>query len=156
MADDTRLERERFLRKLEDRLSRVSGWLADRERSGEQTADRDLVPRLEKLRREISGAREAFAEKAREDLARATATVDDMARDFPDPDVPPTPATPRRDEVEALQRHLHRTARLIHHVSNLDDPDWGPAHEEYERSWDDLMRAFEEGDTHSHPPPGGP
>jgi len=51
----------------------------------------------------------------------------------------------RREELEALRRHLQRTGTLLPYLSNLDDPRWGPAHEEYERSWDEVERAFEAG-----------
>ena len=53
------------------------------------------------------------------------------------------PATIRREELDAMRRHLRVTATLLPHLSNLDDPGWGPAHEEYERSWDEIHRAME-------------
>ncbi|ABS27496.1 hypothetical protein [Anaeromyxobacter sp. Fw109-5] len=138
-------DRERFLRKLDGRLSRVSSWLAARERGGEQMGDRDLRLRIETLRREISRARQALADAAHEGMARARAAVDDLARDYHDHDVAAPRAAPRREELAALRRHLQRTAMLVHHLANLDDPYWGRARQEYERSWTEVKRAFEEG-----------
>jgi hypothetical protein len=135
-------DRQGFLRQLEERLSRVSSWLAARRRAGEQAPERDLHARVELLRREISRARHAAAEAAQDALAKARASLEDMARDY---GVPPPHAAPRREELEALKRHLERTATLLPHISNLDDPLWGPAHEEYERSWDEVERALEAG-----------
>ncbi len=134
-------EREDFLRRLEDRLSRLSGWLAGRRRAGEQTPG-PLHSRVQALRREISRARRAAAQEAHDVVARAQATLEDMERDD---EAPPPHGALRREEVQALKRHLRLTARLLPHISNLDDPGWGPAHEEYERSWDEIHRAFEEG-----------
>jgi hypothetical protein len=44
-----------------------------------------------------------------------------------------------------MRRHLRLTTTLLPHVSNLDDPGWGPAREEYERSWDEVHRAMQGG-----------
>jgi hypothetical protein len=63
-----------------------------------------------------------------------------MERDY---DAPPPHGAIRREELRAMRRHLQVTATVLPHVSNLDDPWWGPAYEKYERSWDDLHRAFE-------------
>jgi hypothetical protein len=137
-------QREHFLGRLEDRLSRLSGWLAGRRRAGEQ-APGPLHSRVESRRREISRARRATGQEAHDVVARAQATVDDMERDD---EAPPTHGPLRREELQALKRHLRLTVRLLPHISNLDDPRWGPAHEEYERSWDEIHRAFEgESDT---------
>ncbi len=62
-----------------------------------------------------------------------------------DDEVPPPHGALRREEIQALRRHLRLTARLLPHISNLDDPGWGPAREEYERSWEEVGRAFEGG-----------
>src|SRR5512133_3420436 len=97
-------QREDFLRRLEDHLSRLLGWLASRRRAGEQ-APGPLHSRVEALRRDVSRVRRATAEEAHDVVARAQATLDDMER----------------------------------------DPGWRPAHEEYDRSWDEIHRAFEEG-----------
>jgi hypothetical protein len=137
-------DRERFLRKIEGRLPHVSSWLAARERGGDQMGDVDLRLHLETLRREISRARQALADAAHEHLARARAAVDDLARDYHDSDVARPRAVPRREELEALRRHVERTALLVHYLANLDDPYWGRARQEYERSWGELRRAFEE------------
>lgn len=139
-------DRERVLRKLDGRLSRVSSWLGAREWGGEQAGDRDLRLRIDALRREISRVRDALLDDAaHENLARARAAVDDLARDYHGSDVARPRAVPRREEVEALWRHVKRTALLVHHLSNLDDPYWGRARQEYERSWTEVKRAFEEG-----------
>jgi hypothetical protein len=133
-------ERDHLLGQVTDRLSRLSAWLAGRRRAGEQTP---LHSRIELLRQELSRARSATGREAHGVLARARASLDDMGRDY---DAPPPHIALRREEVEALKRHLRLTARLLPHISNLDDPDWGPAHEEYERSWDELHRTFEGSD----------
>ena len=84
--------------------------------------------------------RRATAEDAHDVVARAQASLEDMERDG---EVPPPHGVLEREEVQALKRHLRLTARLLPHISNLDDPAWGPAHNEYERSWDELQRAFD-------------
>jgi hypothetical protein len=133
-------ERESFLRRVEEGLSRMSGWLAARQRGSEQDGAREPHARVEALRREIALARHAVAETAREDLARVHASLDDMKRDY---DVPPPHVALRREELEAFRRHLHTTARLLRERATADSPNWERANEEYERSWADLERAFE-------------
>lgn len=121
-------------------MSRISSWLADRRRVGEQAPERDLHARVELLRRDISRARHAAAEAAHDALSSARASLDDMARDY---EVPPARTALRREELVALRHHLQRTGRLLPFLSNLDDPGWSAAHEEYERSWDEVERTFE-------------
>lgn len=133
-------DRHGFLRQLEHRLSRVSGWIAARRRPGGQASEQDLHARVELLRRDISRARHAAADAAHDTVASARTTLDDMARDY---EVPPPHTALRREELEALRRHLQHTGSLLPHLSNLDDPRWGAALEEYERSWDEVERAFE-------------
>ncbi len=79
---------------------------------------------------------------ARAALARARATVDEMQRED---QVPQHQVPLRREELRALKRHVQLTARLLPHISNLDDPRWASAHDEYERSWDEVHRAFQGG-----------
>ena len=121
---------------VEDRLSTVSRWLAARRDADEREVEQ-LRADLDSVWREL---REHAAKSMRHGLARARATLDDMDRDL---DAPPRPATIRREELDAMRRHLRVTATLLPHLSNLDDPGWGPAHEEYERSWDEIHRAME-------------
>ncbi len=118
---------------LEDRLSTASRWLAARRDAGERELE-ELRAHLESVQREL---RKDAAQSVRDALARARATLDDMDREI---DAPPGPAAIRREELEAMRRHLRVTATLLPHLSNLDDPGWGPAHEEYERSWDEILR----------------
>jgi hypothetical protein len=133
-------DREGFLRQLEQRLARVSSWLAARRHAGEQAHEQTLHARVELVRRDVSRARHAAGEAAHDAVASARAALDDMARDY---EVPQARTSFRHEELEALKRHLQRTARLIPHLSNLDDPGWTAANAEYERSWDELERAFE-------------
>ncbi len=130
-------DRQELLRELEDRLSTVSRWLAARRAAGEQRIER-LRAHLESVRREI---RKNTEQSAHDALERARATVDEMARED---QVPRLHGPLRREELHALRRHLQVTATLLPHVSNLDDPGWGAAHEAYERSWEEVHRAFEE------------
>jgi hypothetical protein len=140
-------ERESFLTSMEQRFSRVAGWLAARRRSAGEAGARDLHARTEALREEIARARHAFDEKVHEDLARVRTNLEDMKSDY---GVPPPHYALRREELEALRRHLHTTARLVKDLSTADSPGWNAANEEYERSWDELERAFEsEGDAAS-------
>jgi hypothetical protein len=132
-------DRQEILRRLEDRLSAVSSWLAARRNAGDQHLEH-LHARVEAVRRDVSQARKATAHSVHHVLARARATVDDMERDY---EAPPPHGALRGEEVQALRRHLRLTATVLPHVSNLDDPGWLPAHEEYERSWDELHRVFE-------------
>ncbi len=134
-------DRQEILRRLEGRLSTVSSWLAARRVSGVQHAEQ-LHARVESVRRDVSHARQGTTKSVHDALARARATVDDMEHDY---EVPPPHGTVGREELQALRRHLQLTSTLLPHVSNLDDPGWGPAYEEYERSWDELQRAFEGG-----------
>lgn len=137
-------ERESFLSRLEERLSRVSAWLAERKRGGDARGHE----RAEALRREIARARHAAADTARADLARAVAAVEDMKRDYEAP-LPHTAL--KREELEAFRRHLHTTARLLRDMSDLDSPSWTRSNDEYERSWAEVERAFE-GDGHAASP----
>ena len=132
-------DRHELLRELEERLSRVSRWLADRRPIGDQGWERCRAL-LESVQRDIARARQAGAQEVRDVVTSARASLDDMERDF---EVPHVRGTFRREELQALRRHLKITAKLLPHLSNLDDPGWGPAHEEYERSWDELRCAFE-------------
>jgi hypothetical protein len=134
-------EHESFLRRLEDTLSRAAGWLAAR-RHGEQAGTEDgRHARVDALRREVAEARRAVAETARADLARVRAGLDELKRDY---DVPLQHTGLGRGELEAFRRHLHTTGRLVHDLSTADNPRWDEANEEYERSWADVERAFEE------------
>ncbi len=129
-------DRQEILRRLEGRLSTASRWLAARRLAGEQRIER-LRADLESVRREI---RKKTAQSTHDALARARATVDEMERED---QVPQNQGPLRREELDALRRHLRVTVTLLPHVSNLDDPGWRAAHEEYERSWEEVHRAFE-------------
>jgi hypothetical protein len=133
-------EHESFLRRLEETVSRMSGWLAARRRGGEQAGTVDRHAPVEALRREIAEARRAIAVTARADLARVRANLDDLRRDYDAP-LPHTALT--RAELDAFRRHLHTTARLVRDLSTADSPTWDQANEKYERSWEELERAFE-------------
>src|SRR5512138_1116665 len=130
---------------VEDRLSAASRWLAARRHAHEAGLE-SARANLDRVRREL---REDAAQSVRDALARARATLDDMDREL---DAPRTHATIRREELDAMRRHLRVTATLLPHLSNLDDPGWGPAHEEYERSWDEIRRAMERDATPSRRP----
>ncbi len=136
--------RQEILRRLEDRLSAVSSWLAARRNAGELHLEQ-LHARVDSVRRDVSRAGQGSAQSVHDALARARATVEDMERDY---EVLPPHVTFRREELQALRRHLELTATLLPHLSNLDDPRWLPAHEENERSWDELHWVFE-----GRPPP---
>ncbi len=123
---------------LEDRLSTVSRWLVARRDAHERKVEQ-LRADLDSVWRELC---EHAAKSMRHGLARARATLDDMAREI---DAPQTPATIGREELDAMRRHVRVTATLLPHVSNLDDPAWRSAHEEYERSWDEIHRIVERG-----------
>jgi hypothetical protein len=133
-------ERESFLASVEQRLSRVAGWLAARRR-GEGAGERDLHARTEALREELARARRAVGEAVHEDVARVRASLEDMKSDY---DVPPPHYALHAEELEALRRHAHTTARLIPELASADSPRWDEANEEYERSWAEVERAFEE------------
>jgi hypothetical protein len=140
-------ERETFLRSMEHRLSRLAGWLGARRHGGEKGDERDLHARAEALREEIARARRAFGWAVHEDLARVRDSLDDMRSDY---GVPPPHYALRREELDALRRHLHTTARLVKDLANADAPGWNAANEEYERSWEEVERAFEgQGDAAS-------
>lgn len=132
--------RESFLGRLEEGLSRMSEWLAARRHRSDAAGAREQHARLEAARREVASARRAVAEKAHADLARVRASFDDMKSDY---DVPSPHVALSQQEREALRRHLNTTARLLRDRSNLDDPNWEPANEEYDRSWAEVERAFE-------------
>ncbi len=129
-------DRQELLWLLEDRLSAVSRWLAARRVAGERSVEQ-LRAHLESVRREL---RKESAQSAHDALARARATVEEMERED---QVPQLHGPPRREEVQALRRHLELTATLLPHMSNLDDPGWAAAHDDYERSWEEVHRAFE-------------
>lgn len=131
--------RDDWLRELEDRLGRVSTWLAGRRRAGEQVPDR-LHARLQSVLRDISGARHAAAHDVHRAVTRARATLEDLDQDY---DVPPGHVALRREELQALRSHLRLVAHLLPHVSNLDDPGWPAAHEDYERSWGEVQRVLD-------------
>ncbi len=135
-------DREELLWLIEDRLSIASRWLAARR----DAAERHLEParaRLEFTRREL---RVDVARSIRHALAHVHAMLEDVDREL---DAPPAPATMRREELDAMRRHVRLTAKLLPQVSNLDDPGWVPAREEYERSWDEIHRVMERGATPS-------
>jgi len=111
-------DRHEILRALGEQLSRVSGWLASRRRPGDESAPEQL----------------------RDAIASAHAALDDMEHDY---EAPPALIAFRREELGALRHHLRLTARLLSHLSNVDDPDWEPARAELDRSWDEMRRAFE-------------
>jgi hypothetical protein len=129
-------EREGFLRRMEERLSRMSGWLSARQGGGEHGAGRH--ERVEALRRELEIARRKVGDVTHDDLARVRASLEDLRHDY---DAPHTAL--HRAELETLRRHLHTTSRLLDDRSNLDSPRWAEANEEYDRSWTELERAFE-------------
>jgi hypothetical protein len=127
---------------VEDRLSTASRWLAARRDSDEREVEQ-LRADLDSVWREL---REHAAQSIRHGLARARARLDGMDRDI---DPLPRPAPVRREELEAMRHHLRVTATLLPHLANLDDPGWGPAHEEYERSWDEILRVMKRDATPS-------
>jgi hypothetical protein len=133
-------EHDSFLQRLEERSSRVAGWLSAR-RHGGGAGERDLHARAEALREEVARARRALAHTVHEDVARVRASVEDMRRDY---DAPPPHYALQRAELEALRRHLHLTALLVPELANADSPRWDEANEQYERSWLEVERAFEE------------
>lgn len=134
--------REKLLRRIEESLSTISSWFTVR-RAARGSHLELLAERLESVRREIQ---KAATQSAHHALARARATIDEMERDEA---APPPPAALRREELQALRRHLQLTATLLPRVSNLDHPGWRSAHADYERSWGELSRAFAGGT----PPP---
>lgn len=131
-----RCDRQALLGRVEDRLSTLSRWLAARRVAGEQRLER-LHAHLESVRREM---RNEMKQSAQDGLARARATVDEMERED---EIPQLQGPLRREELHALRRHVQLTATLLPHMSSLDAPGWGAAHEEYERSWEEVHRAFE-------------
>jgi len=132
-------DRESVLRRMEERLSRASGWLSQRRRGGQPAAD-DLQARTLALKDGIARLRRSATTRVQEDLARARASVDDMGTDY---DVPPPHFALKPAEAEAFGRYLAAVGRLEPIISNLDDPRWDAAHEEYERAWSEMERAFE-------------
>ena len=132
-------EHEGLLGRLEERLIRMSGWLAAR-RGAEGAGAHHARDRLDALRRELARARRAVAETARADLERVRDGFEDLKRDY---DAPPPHTALSRAELEAFRRHLHTTARLVRDLSTADSPAWNRANEEYERSWAEVERAFE-------------
>ena len=75
-------EREKFLRSMEHRLSRLAGWLAARRHRGVEGDERDLDARAEALREEIARARRAFGWAVHEDLVRVRDSLGDMRSDY--------------------------------------------------------------------------
>ncbi|WP_242392961.1 hypothetical protein [Anaeromyxobacter oryzisoli] len=132
--------REGFLRRLEDGLTRMSGWMTARRRGGEHGAPVPADTRLEAIRRDVARLRRAAVRIEQDDVARIRRSLDDMTGDY---EVPSPYVALSHGEREALRRHLRTTARLLRDRSDLDDPNWEPANEEYDRSWADLERAFE-------------
>ena len=132
-------DRESVLRRMEERLSRASGWLSRRRHGGPPGAD-DLQARTLALKDEIARLRRSAATRVQEDLARARASVDDMGTDY---DVPPPHFALKPEEAKAFGRYLAAVGRLEPIISNLDDPRWDAAHEEYERAWNEMEGAFE-------------
>ena len=128
--------REELLWTLEDRLSTLSKWLAARRQAGERDVEQ-LRAHLDSLRGEL---RERAARSGHHAVARARATLDDMDREL---EAPPGPATIGREELDATRRHVRLTAALLPHVYDVDDRAWRSAHEEYERSWDEIVRLVE-------------
>jgi hypothetical protein len=133
-------EHDGFLQRVEQRFSRLAGWLSTRRR-GDAAGDRDLHAVAEALGDEVARARRALADTLHEDVARVRASLEDMSRDY---DAPPPRYALHRAELDALRRHLHVTARLIPELANADSPRWDEANEQYERSWLEVERAFEE------------
>lgn len=123
----------------EDRLSVLSAWLATRRSAGARHLAR-LHAHLESAPREV---RSGSAHLMQDALARAREVADEVERDM-ERDYGAAPPRPgfRREELQALRRHIRLTSALLPHLSNLDDPAWRPAHEAYERSWDELLRAL--------------
>ena len=132
-------DRESVLRRMEERLSRASGWLSQRRHGGQPGGD-DLQARTLALKDGIARLRRSATTRVQEDLARARASVDDMGTDY---DVPPPHFALKPAEAEAFGRYLAAVGRLEPIISNLDDPRWDVAHEEYERAWAEMERAFE-------------
>jgi hypothetical protein len=133
-------DRHEFLRFLERRVSCVQTWLAERRRVGEHDLDRFRAC-LAMLRQAISQARRGTAQEAQDALAQARAALEDMEREY---EAPLGSIAPRREELRALRHHVWLTATLLPSLSNLDDPHWRRAHDMYERSWEEVHRAFEE------------
>lgn len=134
-------DHESFLRRMEERLTRVSGWLAERRRGppGGQ-GPKDPQARLEAIRGEIARARRSVGKVVHDDLGHVRASLDGMKADY---DLPLPQYALRRAELDALRRHVHTAARLARVLSNVDDPGWDAASEEYDRSWAEVERAFE-------------
>ncbi len=133
-------DRQEFLRVLESHVSRVQAWLAGRRRAGEDDLER-LRARLGTLREAVAQARQGTAQEAHDALAHARAALADMESEY---EVPPGSGALGREELRALTRNVWLTATLLPSLSNLDDPGWRRAHDVYERSWQEVQRAFEE------------
>jgi hypothetical protein len=132
-------DRESVLRRLEERLSRVSGWLSER-LHGDEPGAKDVVARTLAIRDDVARLRRSFGEVAHEDLAKVRASMVSLRNDY---DVPPPRFALRPEELKAFQRYLATTARLEPIISNLDDPRWDAAHQEYERAWAAMEAMFE-------------
>ena len=98
----------------------------------------------QQLIRGFEGLRTAATRAFQHALARARAAADEVERDMErDYGAAPPRLGFRREGLQALRRHMQLTFALAPHLSNLDDPGWRSAHEAYERSWDEVYRAFE-------------
>ena len=133
-------DRHQRIRRLEDRLSLVSTCVAARRGAGEHHLQQ-LHLQLESARR---GLRTTTAQFLQDGLARARAVADEVERDMErDYGAAPPRLGFRRDGLRALRRHMQLAFALAPHLSNLDDPGWRSAHDAYQRSWDEVYRAFE-------------
>ncbi len=98
----------------------------------------------QRLIRGLEGVRTVTAQAWQQALARARATAGEVELDMElDYGAAPPHAGVRREGLDALRRHLQHTLELLPHLSNLDDPEWLSAQEAYQRSWDEVVRAFE-------------
>ena len=98
----------------------------------------------QRLIRGLEGLRTATAQAWQHAVARAQAAADEVELDMElDYGAAPPHAGVRREGLHALRRHLQLTLHLLPHLSNLDDPAWRSAQEAYQRSWDEVYRAFE-------------
>jgi hypothetical protein len=133
-------DRHQHIRRLEDRLSLVSTWVAARRDAGVHHVQQ-LHAQLESAQRSL---RAATAQVLQDAPACARAAADEVERDM-EPDCGAAPPRPgfRREGLRALRRCMQLTFALAPHLPNLDDPGWRSAHEAYERSRDEVYRVFE-------------
>jgi hypothetical protein len=99
-----------------------------------------FLGRLKQVRAELERVRRSIGAVAQEDRERVRASLDALREDY---DVPPPHFAVRPEETEAFQRYLATAYRLAPILSNLDDPRWEAAYEEYERAWGELQRTSE-------------